>query len=166
MTKPKDMFDGVVVALVTPFRQGAVDLAALGRLTEHLVEKGVRAFYPCGCTGEATSLTREERGRVIATVIEAAAGKAAVIAGTGTATTDETIELSREAIRLGVDGVMVITPYSCRPTQEGLVAHYRAVAEAIDRPIVLYTVQSPTGASLTPRAAARLPRPPPMPPSR
>lgn len=156
MTNPKDMLEGVGVALVTPFRKGAVDLAALARLTEHLVEKEVRALYPCGCTGEATSLTREERSRVIAAVIEAAGGKAAVIAGTGTATTDETIELSREAIRLGVDGVMVITPYSCRPTQEGLIAHYRAVADAIDRPIVLYNVPSRTGTSITPETVARL----------
>ena len=156
MTLNKDLFEGVGVALVTPFRQGAVDLAALGRLTEHLVEKGIRAFYPCGCTGEATSLTREERSRVIAAVIEAVGGRAAVIAGTGTATTDETIELSREAIRLGVDGVMVITPYSCRPTQEGLLAHYRAVADAIDRPIVLYNVPSRTGASVAPETVARL----------
>lgn len=156
MTDPKTMFEGVGVALVTPFRKGAVDTTALARLTEHLVEKGIRSFYPCGCTGEATSLTREERARVIAAVIEAAKGKASVIAGTGTATTDETIELSREAIRLGTDGVMVITPYSCRPTQEGLLAHYRAVADAIDRPIVLYNVPSRTGASITPETVARL----------
>jgi len=156
MTDPKTMLEGVGVALVTPFRQGAVDVAALARLTKHLVEKGIRAFYPCGCTGEATSLTREERARVIATVIEASGGKAAVIAGTGTATTGETIDLSREAIRLGVDGVMVITPYSCRPTQEGLLAHYRAVADAIDRPIVLYNVPSRTGASITPETVALL----------
>ena len=156
MNQAKDMLEGVGVALVTPFRQGAVDLAALSRLAEHLVEKGIRALYPCGCTGEATSLTKEERSRVIAAVFEAAGGKAAVIAGTGTATTDETIELSREAIRLGVDGVMVITPYSCRPTQEGLLAHYRAVADAIDKPIVLYNVPSRTGASIAPDTVARL----------
>ena len=156
MNQAKDMLEGVGVALVTPFRQGAVDLAALSRLAEHLISKGIRALYPCGCTGEATSLTKEERSRVIAAVIEAAGGKAAVIAGTGTATTDETIELSREAIRLGVDGVMVITPYSCRPTQEGLLAHYRAVADAIDKPIVLYNVPSRTGASIAPDTVARL----------
>jgi len=156
MNQAKDMLEGVGVALVTPFRQGAVDLAALSRLAEHLISKGIRALYPCGCTGEATSLTKEERSRVIEAVIEAAGGKAAVIAGTGTATTDETIELSREAIRLGVDGVMVITPYSCRPTQEGLLAHYRAVADAIDKPIVLYNVPSRTGASIAPDTVARL----------
>src|SRR6266852_7885636 len=100
MVDPKSMLEGVGVALITPFRQGTVDVAALARLTDHLVEKGIRAFYPCGCTGEATSLSREERARVISTVIEAAKGKAAVIAGTGTATTEETIELSREAGRL------------------------------------------------------------------
>jgi 4-hydroxy-tetrahydrodipicolinate synthase len=107
---PKTMFEGLGVALVTPFRNGAVDLDALARLTSHLAESGVRSFYPCGCTGEATSLTREERGKVIRTVIEAAKGRAAVIAGTGTALTSETIELYREAIRAGVDGVMVISP--------------------------------------------------------
>jgi 4-hydroxy-tetrahydrodipicolinate synthase len=150
------MFEGLGVALVTPFRNGAVDLDALARLTSHLAESGVRSFYPCGCTGEATSLTREERGKVIRTVIEAAKGRAAVIAGTGTALTSETIELSREAIRAGVDGVMVISPYSVKPTQEGLLAHYRAVAEAVDRPIVLYNVPSRTGVSILPETVARL----------
>ena len=156
MADTKSMWEGVGVALVSPFRGGAVDTDALGKLTTHLVGEGVRAFYPCGCTGEATSLTREERKRIIATVREATKGKAVVIAGTGTAVTEETIELSREAIRLGADGVMVITPYSCRPTQEGLLAHYRAVADAIDRPIVLYNVPSRTGVSVAPETIARL----------
>jgi 4-hydroxy-tetrahydrodipicolinate synthase len=146
----------VGVALITPFLRGAVDPKALGELAARLVARGVRALYPCGCTGEATSLTREERTVVIRTVLEAAKGKAAVIAGTGTAVTAETIELSREAVRLGVDGVMVITPYSCRPTQEGLLAHYRAVADAIDRPIVLYNVPSRTGANILPDTVVRL----------
>jgi len=156
MKERSGIFEGVGVAVVTPFRRGAVDREALGALVESLVARGVRALYPCGCTGEATSLTREERTTVIRTTIEAARGKAAVVAGTGTAVTDETIELSREAIRLGVDGVMVITPYSCRPTQEGLIAHYRAVADAIDRPIVLYNVPSRTGANLLPETVAKL----------
>jgi len=151
-----DRWEGVGVALATPFRGGAVDTAALGKLTEHVVSKGVRALYPCGCTGEATSLTREERSRVIQTVVEAARGKAAVVAGTGTAITQETIELSREAIRLGADAVMVITPYSIKPTQDGMIAHYRAVADAIDRPVVLYNVPSRTGASIAPETVARL----------
>jgi 4-hydroxy-tetrahydrodipicolinate synthase len=156
MAESRNMWEGVGVALVSPFRKGALDTEALARLTEHLAGQGVRAFYPCGCTGEATSLTREERARILAVVREAAKGKAAVIAGTGTAVTDETIELSREAIRGGADGVMVITPYSCRPTQEGLLAHYRAVADAVDRPIVLYNVPSRTGVSLTPETVALL----------
>ncbi len=156
MADPKAMFEGLAVALVTPFRNGALDRDALARLANHLVEGGVRALYPCGCTGEATSLTREERAQVIRTVIEAAGGRAAVIAGTGTALTSETIELSQDAIRAGVDGVMVITPYSCKPTQEGLLAHYRAVAERVDRPIVLYNVPSRTGVALTPETVAKL----------
>src|SRR5262245_22889134 len=156
MVDTKTLFDGVAVALITPYRRGAVDERALARIAEHLVEKGIRALYPCGCTGEATSLTREERSRVISTVVEAVRGRAAVVAGTGTATTPETIELSREAIRLGADGVMVITPYSCRPTQDGLLAHYRAVADAIDHPVVLYNVPSRTGVFITPETVARL----------
>jgi 4-hydroxy-tetrahydrodipicolinate synthase len=156
MPDPKTMFDGLAVALVTPFRNGAVDQDALSRLAGHLVDAGVRALYPCGCTGEATSLTREERTRVIRTVIDAARGRAVVIAGTGTAVTSETIELSQDAIRAGADGIMVITPYSCRPTQEGLLAHYRAVADHVDRPIVLYNVPSRTGVSLLPETVAKL----------
>ena len=156
MSDRKGIFEGVGVALITPYRRGAVDRDALAALTETLVQKGVNAFYPCGCTGEATSLTRQERELVIRTVLEAARGKAAVVAGTGTAVTTETIEISREAIRLGVDAVMVITPYSVRPTQEGLLAHYRAVADAIDRPLVLYNVPSRTGANILPETVARL----------
>ncbi len=156
MADPKAMFEGLAVALVTPFRNGALDKDALARLANHLVEGGVRALYPCGCTGEATSLTREERTQVIRTVIEAARGRAAVIAGTGTALTSETIELSQDAIRAGADGVMVITPYSCKPTQEGLIAHYRAVADRVDRPIVLYNVPSRTGVALLPETVATL----------
>jgi 4-hydroxy-tetrahydrodipicolinate synthase len=156
MTAMNAMFEGLAVALVTPYRKGAVDTDAIAGLAERLVERGARALYPCGCTGEATSLTREERATVIRTVLEAVRGRAVVIAGTGTASTDETIELSREAIQLGADGVMVITPYSCRPTQEGLLAHYRAVADAIDRPMVLYNVPSRTGASIAPETVAKL----------
>jgi len=151
-----ESFEGVGVAVVTPYRKGVVDAEALARLAEHLVSRGVRALYPCGCTGEATSLTREERTLVVRTVVAAVQGRAAVVAGTGTANTDETIELSREAVKLGADAVMVITPYSCKPTPEGLLAHYRAVADAIDRPIVLYNVPSRTGVLLSPETVARL----------
>jgi 4-hydroxy-tetrahydrodipicolinate synthase len=150
------IFEGLGVALVTPYRKGAVDTDAAAKLAERLVERGVRALYPCGCTGEATSLTREERTRLIRAVVEAVRGKAAVIAGTGTANTDETIEFSKEAIQLGADAVMVITPYSVRPTQEGLLAHYRAVAAAIDRPMVLYNVPTRTGSSIAPETVAKL----------
>lgn len=150
------MFDGLAVALITPFRDGAVDAEALDRIARNVVDGGARALYPCGCTGEATSLTRAERGEVIRTVLAAAKGRAAVIAGTGTAVTSETIDLSRDAIRLGADGVMVITPYSCKPTQEGLLAHYRAVADRVDRPVVLYNVPSRTGVALAPETVARL----------
>jgi 4-hydroxy-tetrahydrodipicolinate synthase len=150
------IFEGLGVALVTPYRKGAVDTDAVAKLAEHLIERGVRALYPCGCTGEATSLMREERTRLIRAVVEVARGRAAVIAGTGTANTDETIEFSKEAIKLGADAVMVITPYSVRPTQEGLIAHYRAVAAAIDRPMVLYNVPTRTGSSIAPETVAKL----------
>jgi len=150
------IFEGLGVALVTPYRKGAVDTDAVAKLAERLIERGVRALYPCGCTGEATSLTREERTRLIRAVVEVARGRAAVIAGTGTANTDETIEFSKEAIQLGADAVMVITPYSVRPTQEGLLAHYRAVAAAIDRPMVLYNVPTRTGSSIAPETVAKL----------
>jgi 4-hydroxy-tetrahydrodipicolinate synthase len=93
---------------------------------------------------------------VIRTVVEAVSGRASVVAGAGTAVTAETIELSREAIRLGADAVMIISPYSCKPTQEGLLAHYRAVADAIDRPVVLYNVPSRTGVAIAPETVARL----------
>jgi 4-hydroxy-tetrahydrodipicolinate synthase len=156
MTAKDSIFEGLGVALVTPYRKGAVDTDAASRLAEHLVERGVRALYPCGCTGEATSLTREERSKLIRAVVEAVRGRASVVAGTGTANTDETIDLSKEAIRLGADAVMVITPYSVRPTQEGLVAHYRAVAAAIDRPMVLYNVPARTGSSIAPETVAKL----------
>ena len=156
MTAKDSIFEGLGVALVTPYRKGAVDTDAASRLAEHLVERGVRALYPCGCTGEATSLTREERTKLIRAVVEAVRGRASVVAGTGTANTDETIELSKEAIRLGADAVMVITPYSIRPTQEGLIAHYRAVAAAIDRPMVLYNVPARTGSSIAPETVAKL----------
>jgi 4-hydroxy-tetrahydrodipicolinate synthase len=148
--------EGVGVAVITPFRGGAVDTDALGRLADHLIGRGVRSIYPSGCTREATSLTREERTRVVRAVVEAAAGRATVVAGTGTANTDETIALSREAIGLGAEAVMVITPYSCKPTPEGQIAHYRAVADAIDRPIVLYNVPSRTGVLLAPDTVARM----------
>ena len=156
MAAKDSIFEGLGVALVTPYRKGAVDTDAASRLAEHLVERGVRALYPCGCTGEATSLTREERTKLIRAVVEAVRGRASVVAGTGTANTDETIELSKEAIRLGADAVMVITPYSVRPTQEGLIAHYRAVAAAIERPMVLYNVPARTGSSIAPETVAKL----------
>lgn len=156
MSDPRSIFEGVGVAVVTPYRNGAVDPEALGRLAEHLVSRGVHALYPCGCTGEATSLTREERALVIRTVVVAANGKARIVAGTGTANTEETIAFSREAISLGADALMVITPYSCKPTPEGQIAHYRAVADAVDRPIVLYNVPSRTGVLMSPETVARL----------
>jgi 4-hydroxy-tetrahydrodipicolinate synthase len=156
MNESRSIFEGVGVAIATPYRKGAVDTEALARLAEHLVARGVHALYPCGCTGEATSLSREERALIIRTVIAAVNGKAAIVAGTGTANTEETIAFSREAIALGVDAVMVITPYSCKPTPEGQIAHYRAVADAIDRPIVLYNVPSRTGVLLSVETIARL----------
>jgi len=154
------MFEGVSVALVTPFRGGAVDEAALRRLTAHLIEQGVHGLFPTGCTGEAATLSTEEKERVWRLVLEEARGRAFVVAGTGTNDTASTIELTRRAAGLGVDGCMLIAPYYNKPTPAGLEKHYTAVADAVDIPLVLYNVPGRTGVNIRPETVARIARHP------
>lgn len=150
------MYQGSIVALVTPFRKGRVDEKALGDLVDWQIAEGTDAIVPCGCTGEAATLSHEEHRRVVSLTVEAVAGRCPVIAGTGSNNTAEAIELTRHAREAGADAALVITPYYNKPTPGGQVSHYLAVADAVDIPLVLYNVPSRTGISLLPETVARL----------
>jgi len=149
------MFKGSMVALATPFKNGQVDEAKIPELVEFHLSKGTDAICPCGCTGEAATLTHDEQIKVIGIVIEAAAGKTKVIAGTGSNSTDEALTLTRRAKDAGADGALMITPYYNKPTQQGLIQHYKAAA-AVGLPLMLYNVPSRTGVNMLPETVARL----------
>lgn len=150
------MFHGSLVALVTPFKKGKVDEKALGDLIDWQIAQGTHGLVPCGTTGESATLTHEEHDRVIAFTIEAAKGRVPVIAGTGSNSTDEAIALTKHAKKAGADGALMITPYYNKPTQEGLYRHYKAVADAVDLPIVLYNIPGRTSVNMLPATVARL----------
>jgi 4-hydroxy-tetrahydrodipicolinate synthase len=153
------MFTGCGTALVTPFRSDlSLDETALRRLVRRQVEGGVHFLAPCGTTGESPTLTRAERLRVVEIALEEAQGRIPVLAGAGGYNTSEVIELAREFERLGADGILSVTPYYNKPTQEGLYQHYRAIASAIRIPIVIYSVQGRTGVNVEPGTLARLAR--------
>jgi len=145
-----------MVALVTPFRQGRVDEAALQSLVERHVTAGTAALVPCGTTGESATLSHAEHERVIALVIQAARGRIPVIAGTGSNSTAEAIRLTQHAQRAGADGALLIAPYYNRPTQQGLYLHFQAIAEAVELPLIPYNIPSRTGVNLEPETVARL----------
>jgi 4-hydroxy-tetrahydrodipicolinate synthase len=149
-------FSGCVVALVTPFRDGAVDYEALKRSIDWLIAEGVRVLGPAGTTGECPVLTKREHEHLIATVVENTAGRARVLAGTGSNATAEAIRMTRFAARAGADGALVVTPYYNRPTQEGLFAHYARLGEAVSLPLVLYNLPSRCGCNLEPGTVERL----------
>src|SRR5581483_5301893 len=134
------MFTGSIVAIVTPFKNGRVDERALGDLIEFQIANGTDGIVPCGTSGESATLSHEEHERVVDFTVEAVAHRVPVIAGTGSNCTDEAIALTRHAKQVGADGALLITPYYNKPTQEGLYRHYKAVAEAVDIPIVLYNI--------------------------
>jgi 4-hydroxy-tetrahydrodipicolinate synthase len=150
------MFHGSLAALVTPFKKGKVDEKALGDLIEWQIAQGTHGLVPCGTTGESATLTYEEHDRVIAFTIEAAKGRVPVIAGTGSNSTEEAIALTKHAKKAGADGALMITPYYNKPTQEGLYRHYKAVADAVDLPIVLYNIPGRTSVNMLPATVARL----------
>ena len=157
MTPTKgEQFAGVTVALITPFRQGEVDFAALRRLVHWHIEQGTDCLAPVGTTGESPTLDHEEHERVIAAVVEAAGGKVTVMPGTGSNSTREAIRLTRFAKRAGADGALMVGPYYNKPTQEGYYRHFAAVAEAVDLPIVLYNIPGRTGSNILPETVARL----------
>ncbi len=150
------MFSGSLIAIVTPFRNGRVDEKALGDLIEFQITNGTHGIVPCGTTGESATLSHEEHERVVAFTIEAVNRRVPVIAGSGSNSTDEAIALTRHAKQVGADGALLITPYYNKPTQDGLFHHYKAVAEAVDLPLVLYNIPGRTSVNMTPSTVARL----------
>ncbi|MGE0156389.1 MAG: 4-hydroxy-tetrahydrodipicolinate synthase [Geobacter sp.] len=150
------MFKGSIVAIVTPFSNGAVDEEKLRELVEFQIEGGTDAIVPCGTTGESSTLDYEEHDRVIQIVVEQVKKRVPVIAGTGSNSTREAIEMTEHAKQLGADGCLLVTPYYNKPTQEGLYLHYKAVAEAVAIPQILYNVPGRTGVNLLPETVARL----------
>jgi 4-hydroxy-tetrahydrodipicolinate synthase len=151
------MYRGSFVALVTPFKDDlSVDMEAYGRLIEFQIDRGTHGIVPCGCTGEAATLSHDEQKQIIRFAVEKIAGRVPVIAGTGSNNTKEAIELTRYAKEVGADGALMITPYYNKPTKEGQIAHYRAVAEKVDLPIMLYNVPSRTGTNIEPQTVAEM----------
>jgi 4-hydroxy-tetrahydrodipicolinate synthase len=150
------MFSGSIVAIVTPFRKGRVDERALGDLLEFQLANGTDGIVPCGTTGESATLSHQEHERVVAFTIEAVKRRVPVIAGAGSNNTDEAIALTRHAKKVGADGALLITPYYNKPMQEGLFRHYKAVAEAVDLPLVLYNIPSRTSVNMLPSTVGRL----------
>ena len=150
------MFTGSIVAIVTPFKNGRVDERALGELIEFQIAQGTTGIVPCGTTGESATLSHDEHNRVVAFTVEAVRRRVPVIAGSGSNCTEEAIGLTRHAKQAGADGALLITPYYNKPTQEGLYRHYKAVAEAVDLPLVLYNIPSRTSVNLLPATVSRL----------
>src|ERR1700676_1375323 len=157
MQKTKgEQFAGVTVALITPFRNGEVDFPALRRLVDWHIEQGTDGLAPVGTTGESPTLDHEEHERIIATGVEAAAGRIKVMPGTGSNSTREAIRLTRFAKRAGADAALMVGPYYNKPTQEGYYRHFAAGAEACDLPIVLYNIPGRTGSNILPETIARI----------
>lgn len=150
------MFKGSMVAIVTPFRNGKVDEKALGDLIEFHIKSGTDVIVPCGTTGESATLSHDEHHRVVEFTVKTVNKRVPVIAGSGSNSTEETLSLTQFAKKAGADGVLVITPYYNKPTQEGLSQHFRKVAEAVDIPVVMYNVPGRTGVNMLPPTVARL----------
>jgi len=151
------MFKGSYVALVTPFKSNFdIDFDAYGRLLDFHIEKGTNGIVPCGCTGEAATLSHDEQKQCIKFTVERVAGRVPVVAGTGSNNTKEAVELTRFAKEAGCNGALLITPYYNKPTAAGQIAHYSAVAKAVELPIMLYNVPSRTGTKIEPETIAEL----------
>jgi 4-hydroxy-tetrahydrodipicolinate synthase len=150
-------FTGCGTALVTPFRRdGSLDEAGVSSLAKRQIDAGIHFLVPCGTTGESPTLTEDERVRVVELVVEQANGRVPVLAGAGGYDTQEVIHTAKRMRRAGADGILSVTPYYNKPTPDGLVAHYRAIAEAIELPIILYNVPGRTGCNIDPATLVRL----------
>ena len=155
------MFKGSIPALVTPFKNGALDLDTLKKLVEWHIAEGTSAIVPVGTTGESPTLSHAEHDQVVAEVVKAAAGRVPVIAGTGSNNTVEAIRLTQHAEAAGADAALVVTPYYNKPTQAGLLAHYRAVHDATNLPIIIYNIPGRSVIDMSPETMgelAKLPR--------
>lgn len=150
------MFEGSIVAIVTPFKNGQVDEEAYRELIDYQIESGTSAIVPCGTTGESATLSVEEHKSVIDIAIDAVNKRVPVIAGAGANSTREAIELTSHAKKAGADATLQVTPYYNKPSQEGLYRHYKAIAEAVALPQVLYNVPGRTGLNMLPETVARL----------
>lgn len=150
------MFRGVFTALITPFRNGEVDVEALENLVELQIRNGVSGLVPCGTTGETPTLSEEEDRLVISTVVRAADGRVPVIAGTGSNSTASAVKYTKMAEEVGADASLQVAPYYNKPTQEGLYRHFAAVAESTELPIILYNIPGRTGVAISPETMARL----------
>ena len=151
------MFTGTGTALVTPFRRdGSLDEPTLRALVKRQIDAGIDFLVPCGTTGESPTLTHEEHLRVVQITVELAKGKVPVLAGAGGYNTAEVIALARELAEIGADGILSVTPYYNKPTQEGLFQHFRAIAQAVPLPVILYSVQGRTGVNIEPATVKRL----------
>ena len=150
------MFEGVLTALVTPFRDGDPDEEALRNLIERQIEAGVDGLVPCGSTGESATLSHTEHQSVVEITVQAVRGRVPVVAGTGSNDTAAAIELTRHARRAGADGALLISPYYNKPTQQGIVEHYSAVAREAQLPLLVYNIPGRTGSNILPATMARL----------
>ncbi len=150
------MFQGSIVAIITPWKEGALDRDAFADLVEFQIENGTSAIVPCGTTGESATMTHEEHREVIHFTLERVAGRVPVIAGTGSNSTAEALDLTKKAKELGADAALLISPYYNKPTQEGIYQHYKAIAEAAAIPLVVYNCPGRTGSTISVDTVARL----------
>jgi 4-hydroxy-tetrahydrodipicolinate synthase len=150
------MFTGVLPAVVTPFKNGEVDEESLRQLIEFQIDNGVHGIVPCGTTGESATLSHEEHDRVVEIAVDQVKGRVPVVAGSGSNNTAEAIRLTAHAKQAGADGVLMISPYYNKPTQEGLYQHYKKVAETVNIPIVVYNIPGRTAVNIEPSTFARL----------
>ena len=156
MAKSKKKLEGSMVALVTPFKDGKVDTRALARLLDFHLKHRTDVIIPCGTTGESATMSHEEHRFVMSFVVDHVGGRVPVICGAGSNNTNEAVGLAQYAKKIGADGVLVVTPYYNKPTQEGLFRHYEFLARRADLPIILYNVPGRTGVSMAPKTVARL----------
>ncbi|MDR1920217.1 MAG: 4-hydroxy-tetrahydrodipicolinate synthase [Candidatus Adiutrix sp.] len=150
------IFEGIVTALVTPFKNDEVDEEALRRHIRFQIEEGVQGIVPCGTTGESPTLSHDEHKRVISVAVDEAKGQVPVLAGAGSNSTREAVDFAVHAAKVGADGLLMVAPYYNKPTQEGLYQHYRAISETVNLPIVIYNIPGRCGVNILPDTMARL----------